>query len=256
VNGRNSSPLSCCNVDRALVVDSSDNVSSGQAIPEASLIESAIVHASHARRSAALRRVLAAILTLVLTCSARAARAADEAVEPRPAAAMQREWIAYGGRMSSEATWQKIITGPGNAEWTDAWLAVAGIIDHTSWNFLGFEWEREVNVARYFGDQDHWEFNVAPLVARWTRMPFRDRVRSSVAFGLGLSYATQVPPVEVELEETSERLLVFWMMELALSPPEADWAVSLRIHHRSGAFGLVAEAGGMNAVTLGLRRRF
>ncbi len=169
---------------------------------------------------------------------------------------MQREWIAYGGRMSSEATWQKIITGPGNAEWTDAWLAVAGIIDHTSWNFLGFEWEREVNVARYFGDQDHWEFNVAPLVARWTRMPFRDRVRSSVAFGLGLSYATQVPPVEVELEETSERLLVFWMMELALSPPEADWAVSLRIHHRSGAFGLVAEAGGMNAVTLGLRRRF
>jgi hypothetical protein len=220
------------------------------------LNESGNVRPRHARRNTAFRRVLAAILTLVLTCGVTAAKAAADDPQPRPASATQREWIAYGGRMSSEATWQKIITGPGNAEWTDAWLAVAGFIQHTPWTFMGFEWEREINVARYFGDQDHWEFNVAPLVARWTRMPFRDRVRSSFAFGLGLSYATEVPPVEVELEETSERLLVFWMMELALSPPDADWAVSLRIHHRSGAFGLVAEAGGMNAVTLGLRRRF
>lgn len=220
------------------------------------MTESGTVHPRDARHGAAFHRVLAALLALVVTGFTTPAHSAADDIETRPAASPKREWIAYGGRMSSEATWQKIITGPGNAEWTDTWLAVAGVIEHTPWTFMGFEWEREFNVARYLGDQDHWEFNVAPLVARWTRMPFRDRVRSSVAFGLGLSYATVVPPVEVELEETSERLLVFWMMELALSPPDADWAVSMRIHHRSGAFGLVAEAGGMNAVTLGLRRRF
>jgi len=35
----------------------------------------------------------------------------------------------------------------------------------------------------------------------------------------------------------------------------ARWAASLRIHHRSVAYGLMGDEGGMNAVGLGVRYR-
>jgi hypothetical protein len=37
---------------------------------------------------------------------------------------------------------------------------------------------------------------------------------------------------------------------------DAPWAVSLRLHHRSVAYGLLGTEGGMNGVGLGLRYKF
>ena len=66
----------------------------------------------------------------------------------------------------------------------------------------------------------------------------------------------ELPELEVELEGDSRQLLVYWVAELTAGPPEASWAVSLRLHHRSVAYGLFGEEGGMNAVGLGVRYMF
>jgi hypothetical protein len=97
---------------------------------------------------------------------------------------------------------------------------------------------------------------VMPVVARWTRFPWSERVRSSVAFGLGLSYATELPEVEVELEGSSHQSLIYWALEFTAGPPNASWEVLMRLHHRSVAWGLMGEDGGVNALGLGFRYRF
>jgi hypothetical protein len=51
-------------------------------------------------------------------------------------------------------------------------------------------------------------------------------------------------------------LLIYWVAELTAGPVNAPWAVSLRLHHRSVAWGLMGDEGGINAVGLGLRHRF
>ncbi len=59
---------------------------------------------------------------------------------------------------------------------------------------LGFEIEGQV--MRHFGDQDHWEFNL-PIIGRWEAFPWDEVVDTSLAFGVGPSYASEKPKVEV-----------------------------------------------------------
>jgi hypothetical protein len=44
--------------------------------------------------------------------------------------------------------------------------------------------------------------------------------------------------------------------ELTAGPVLAPWAITLRIHHRSVAWGVMGDEGGINAVGLGVRYRF
>jgi hypothetical protein len=46
------------------------------------------------------------------------------------------------------------------------------------------------------------------------------------------------------------------MVEIEAGPPDEDWSVILRLHHRSEAFGLVADEGGSNALVFGFKQRF
>jgi hypothetical protein len=55
---------------------------------------------------------------------------------------------------------------------------------------------------------------------------------------------------------TTKQWLVYWFSEIALGPPDSNWALVLRLHHRSTAFGLLAEEGGSNTLTTGLKFRF
>ncbi len=164
---------------------------------------------------------------------------------------------AYVAQVSSERTWQHVIKDPFGGEYADAYL-VAGALSRTYREVFNdaVRLEMEVNVAYNFGLQDHWEINAAPLFARWQRFPWSERLATSAAFGLGLSYATEVPELEVELEGESHKALIFWVFELTAGPPRAPWSVTLRLHHRSVAWGLMGEDGGVNAVGIGLRYQF
>jgi len=169
------------------------------------------------------------------------------------------QWVGslYAARISSEVGWEDILLDPIGARYVDAFL-VAGALSRRYARLKdgALLLEAEGQVVYNFGEQHHWEFNVVPIVARWQRFPWDDWLATSAAFGLGLSYATELPEVEVEIEGQSEQLLIYWVAELTAGPLDAPWAVTLRMHHRSVAWGLMGEDGGMNAMGLGLRWRF
>lgn len=168
------------------------------------------------------------------------------------------DWAAtvYGAQISSQPGWEDIILDTAGTRFVNSYLLTVALSRQYAERKEGaLTIEAEGQVVRHFGEQTHWEFNAIPIVLRWNRFPWSNRFSSSAAFGLGLSYATAMPPVEVELEGESQRALVYWLMELTAGPVDARWAISLRLHHRSVAYGLMGDEGGMNAVGLGVRYR-
>lgn len=120
-------------------------------------------------------------------------------------------------------------------------------------------WEVEGQVVKHFGAQDHWEFNPL-LVLRWITFPWDRWVDTSLAAGLGVSYATEVPEVEVRRhpDTGSARFLSYVMIELSVGIPGAPaWSIVGRVHHRSGLGGLFSDVeGASNALGLGVKYRF
>jgi hypothetical protein len=163
----------------------------------------------------------------------------------------------YGARISTQPGWEDIITDAHGTEFVDSYLATVAVSrQYAAYKGGALAVEAEGQVVYHFHDQTLWEFNAVPIVLRWRRFPWSEKFNSSAAFGLGLSYATEVPPIEVALEGESQQLLIYWVMELTAGPRAAPWEISLRLHHRSVAYGLMGDEGGMNAVGLGLRYKF
>ena len=163
----------------------------------------------------------------------------------------------YAARISSEPGWEDVFINPVGADYIDSYLAAAGVC-RTYARYLdgGLHLEAGGQAAYYFGDQHYWELDAVPVQLRWRRFPWNNRVATSAAFGIGLSYTTELPEIEVQLEGESSRLLIYWVAEVTAGLPGRSWALSLRLHHRSVAYGLMGDEGGMNALGLGLRWRF
>lgn len=118
--------------------------------------------------------------------------------------------------------------------------------------------EIEGQVAKHTVGQDHWEFNGLG-VARWRTFPWDRHLDTSLAVGLGVSYATETPPFEVERKGTSGNTMAYILVELAFGLPSMpQWEVVARIHHRSAAYGLFnsGQKGASNAFGFGLKYRF
>lgn len=175
-------------------------------------------------------------------------------VVPGSALAQDFALAIYAGQLTKEK-WESAIQ-PG-AEFADATIVVAA----GTWTFFRvldgkLSFELEMQVGRYFGDQDHWEINLPILGLRWHRFPWEHHLATSFAWGIGPSYATRVPEIEVEISGDSSHWLIHWFGELAFGPPTARWEVLTRLQHRSDGFGSVADNGGSNALCVGLRYRF
>ncbi|MEL6714273.1 MAG: hypothetical protein AAFP86_10900 [Planctomycetota bacterium] len=123
----------------------------------------------------------------------------------------------------------------------------------------GIDLELEGNVAQWFGDQDHTEFN-GLFIVRWRDLPWDDWLDSSFGFGNGLSWATDDPLLEDKFhpETGATRLLWHIAVDIGVTLPWApDWELLLRVHHRSGVFGTFDDVdGGSNAIGFGLRYHF
>jgi hypothetical protein len=116
--------------------------------------------------------------------------------------------------------------------------------------------EAEGQIVKHFDQQNHWEFN-ALLTARWEAFFWDKYLDTSFAVGAGPSYATEVPEIEVQRSGESERLQVYMLVELEFAlPSHPNIAIITRIHHRSNAFGIVADDGTSNALGFGLKFRF
>ncbi len=119
--------------------------------------------------------------------------------------------------------------------------------------------EFEGQVAKHSGPvQRHWELNGLGVL-RWQTFPWDRYVDTSVAFGLGLSYAFDKPEFEVQAHDRSNRLLVYILVELTAAIPRApQWEFVARIHHRSAAYGTFEQdlRGASNGLGFGLKYRF
>lgn len=185
----------------------------------------------------------AAILATML---ASAAGRAEEAGDRRHA-------VTFFGAWLTDNSWKEIAALDGVAM-RDSGLA-GGALSREIAGTRNWALEIEGQAVKHFGEQSHWEFNL-PLFARWRTFPWNDRVPTSLAFGIGPSYATELPPAEVELDGDSARFLLYWTAELEIGLPDSPWSGIARLHHRSSGYGVFADAGGSNALAFGIRRRF
>jgi hypothetical protein len=116
--------------------------------------------------------------------------------------------------------------------------------------------EVEGQIVKHFDQQDHWEFN-GLLTARWEAFFWDRYLDTSFAVGVGPSYATNVPEIEVLRSGESERLQAYMMVEFEFAlPSHPNIAAIIRVHHRSNAFGAVADDGTSNALAFGFKFRF
>jgi hypothetical protein len=177
-----------------------------------------------------------------------------QGLTPGIAASQDFSLAVYGGQMTKETWFNAFSAG---TEIADANIVVVA----ASWTFSRF-WdgkltcELEGQLGKYFGDQDNWEINLPIVGLRWHRFPWDNHLATSFALGIGPSYATQVPEVEIEIGGESHQWLIHWYGELTFGPPASSWEVLLRLHHRSSGFGLVVDAGGSNTLSAGIRYRF
>ncbi|MFP4167456.1 MAG: hypothetical protein ACLFSY_01230 [Desulfonatronovibrionaceae bacterium] len=160
----------------------------------------------------------------------------------------------YGGTLTDD-DWQKSITG--QADFVDSHLLVAS----AGWTFWRESKRRyslglEANVARHFGTQKHWEFNLPILTTNWDKFPWHDTLEQTLGFGMGPSVTTKRPRTEEEINPSSKHLMLYWHIDTTFSLPDSPWALILRLHHRSTAYGVFGDEGGSNALTTGLRYNF
>jgi hypothetical protein len=170
-----------------------------------------------------------------------------------PAEARDYAITVYGGCVTDDRWLESLSL---NTDFVDAGILVVALsrtIKHLQDG--AFTLEVEGQAARYFGDQDHLEFNI-PLALRWHHFSWQGSVDTSLAFGMGPSWAAEDPRVELMTHDTTSQLLVYWFLEIALGPPDAHWAIVFRLHHRSTGFGAVAEDGGANTLAMGVKYRF
>jgi hypothetical protein len=115
--------------------------------------------------------------------------------------------------------------------------------------------EAEGQVAKHFGDMDHWEFN-ALLILRWHPFPWDKYLDTSFAIGDGISYATEIPVIEKDPE--AGRIMNYLLYELTFSLPELpEWAFVIRVHHRSSIFGVIdKDYGASNFLCAGVKYYF
>jgi hypothetical protein len=174
-----------------------------------------------------------------------------------PSAHAEGDWALtlYGARLNAENLGDTLIF---NAHYSDSYLAVLAL----SWRAFSFrelvDLEVEGQVGKHFGGgQDNWEINALPVI-RWRYFPWNEYLRTSFAAGIGLSEALGTPSVEAIGVAHPARLKGYVMVEVAGSLPQwPNWAVVARVHHRSGAFGLISkELDSSNAVGFGIRYVF
>jgi len=171
---------------------------------------------------------------------------------------------------SAHAKWYGIVyhavlAGPGiedalllSAEFDTSYRLLAVAIGNQIYQYnehLVFELEGQA--VQHLGDQSHAEWN-GVFIARWLTFPWNHKLRTSFAFGEGVSYATKTPNIEKIHNENVSHFLNYLSIEFTFALPQTNrFQLLARVHHRSGAYGLYNDVkGASNAVGLGIRCEF
>lgn len=193
---------------------------------------------------------IAPFLSVLMLALGQAAVRADTHPEEDP-----RHAVTLFGGVQLDNAWIDIVKRPGKINPTRGrFVGIAGSTRLIK-PLESLAIEIEGQVVRHVRAQQNWEFNAAPVV-RWTPIRSNGIIDAGVAFGAGLSYASEKPKLELENEGETAQTMIYWMFELAAGPANSPWEGIARIHHRSPGYGLFADDGGYNGLVLGVRRRF
>jgi hypothetical protein len=136
---------------------------------------------------------------------------------------------------------------------------IAANIDYRFHTFdtLPVQLEGEVDVAKRFHGANEFDIAVVPVV-RWTSFPWNRLLYTNARVGaLGFSYVTGISAWERQNSgnEKGSRLMQFLVMELTFAPSKTSSGEAfIRIHHRSGDYGLFnGTSGGSNYLAVGFR---
>ena len=160
----------------------------------------------------------------------------------------------YGGQYTDDSLRYDILANV-PITFEDSYIGTVAVSHMFSQPEPAYQWELEGQLARHWGEQNHWEYNLL-VIYRWNRFPWNTLLKTTAAIGNGLSYASEVPPIEDNSTYTgSARLLDYLLLEASFAPPTVDdWALVMRIHHRSGVMGAMdGVIGGSNVICAGLR---
>lgn len=148
----------------------------------------------------------------------------------------------------------------GRANFVDQYM-VALTASKTLWRSTSMPLSLEIDamLGQQSGVAPLAEIAVAPAL-RWTGFPWNKHLHTSVAFApLGISYTTQVSPLERGRDGLGSQGLNWLFLEVALSRP-SDPATEffMRLHHRCTIYDLLNNYGanGEDFFALGFRRRF
>ncbi len=175
---------------------------------------------------------------------------------PLHAEGAEKDWALslYYGRLTDE---QLTTTAVGDFHFENAYFIDLGVSRRLYTRQDQFSVEIEGQIARHFGNQTNGEFCFVAYL-RWLRFPWNEHLKTSVAAGAGVSYATSVPEVEAKYYDETAQLLGALMFEFAFSHPRVpQWSFVAGIHHRSGASGTFSGVrGASNAWAMGIRYAF
>jgi hypothetical protein len=147
---------------------------------------------------------------------------------------------------------------PQDVKFSPSFLAAVNV-DYRFHTFenIPLQLEGEVDVAKRFEGANEYEIAVAPFV-RWTSFPWNRYLYTNARVGaLGFSYASGISDWEKQNsgDDKGSRLLQFLVMELTFAPDKNSRSEAfIRIHHRSGDYGLFdGTSGGSNYLAVGFR---
>jgi hypothetical protein len=118
-----------------------------------------------------------------------------------------------------------------------------------------------INLFKDINGKENGQFE-ALFTLRYRDLPWQNWLNTSIALGVGPSYSTFVPQVEIDKNqnnpEMSRNFLIASLFEITVGLPQRpNWELVYRINHRSGCFGLLTPGRtDTNQLLFGLRYYF
>jgi hypothetical protein len=163
----------------------------------------------------------------------------------------------YKGKYSDNRLGDILLSKP--ADLMDSYLPVIAVSRAFPFDSKSHQWELEAQVGKHFRKQDHFEFNLLAIY-RWKRFPWNRYLQTTAAIGDDLSYATEIPSLEASSTTNvgATRLLNYIMVETTFALPKVkNWQLVVRVHHRSGVYGMFNDVeGGSNVMAAGIKFLF
>ena len=98
----------------------------------------------------------------------------------------------------------------------------------------------------------------ASLQCRWVDFPWNDKVKTTFAVGLGLSYSEKLYLNDIRFHNNEDRSHLKFNLPISLTfarPSHPEQELVIYIAHHSGGFGTF-DYGGINSIGMGIRYQF